>query len=227
MAILEIKYVNGETAAFTIYDELYYIKTGPDIPMLFDRKMKKLLIPNVDSWLQAQTQQRYSFRGLRDMMEAFAHGLEHSYARDDLKVVCEHIFNMTRDYIFKTEYTRSYAIAFKVELMNPKQIPKLTRQIKDNFDNYRKRFGNDRFYLYLCRIWQFCNYHDPSESAVVESLIRRMDKRAEEPTYPMVENEAEIKNHVITKTLGSDLAKFKGIDEQVVENVNGIQSNKL
>lgn len=186
--------------------------------------MKKLLIPNMDHWLQAQTQQRYSFRGLRDMMEAFSGGLKHSYARDDLRSVCEHIFDVTRDYIFKTEYARFYSAAFKIELMDPKQIPKLIDQIKNNYDDYRNRFGDDRFHLYLCRIWQFCNFHNPSESAVVESLIRRMDKQTEEPSYPKVEYEEEIKRHVLTRTLGSDLVKFKDIDDEIVKNVDKIQS---
>lgn len=219
--------MNGETAAFTIHSELYYIKTGPDFPKLYDRKMKKLIIPNIDHWLQAQTQQRYSFRGLRDMIQAFSDGLQHSYAREDLRRVCEHIFHVTRDYIFKTEYARYYAAAFKVELMDPKQIPKLTKQIKNNFDDYLERFGKERFHSYLCRIWQFCNYHDPSEAAVVESLVRRLAMEVTEPKYPLVENEQEVKEHVITKTLGSDLTKFKGIEETIVENVNGIQTGRL
>lgn len=219
--------MNEETVAFTINHELYYLKTGPDLPKLFNRDLNKLIIPNLDTWLQAQTQQRYSYRGLKDMAAAFSSGLRHSYASDDLAGICGYIFDETVKMIFTTEYAHSYAVAFKVELMDPKQISKLIEQIKGNFDSYTDRFGEERFYLYLCRLLKICNYHEPSESIVVETLIKRLGKRPREPEYQKVGDGEKVRKQVIAKMTGTGLSRFKGIDQKVLDAVNEIQAGKV
>lgn len=181
----------------------------------------------MDTWLQAQTQQRYSYRGLKDMMSAFSSGLRHSYASDDLVEICGHIFDETVRAIFTTEFAHSYAVAYKIELMDPKQISKLIELIKNNFDTYEDTFGEQRFYLYLCRLLKVCNYHEPSESTVVETLIKRLGKRPQEPEYQQVGDGDKAREHVVSKIIGAGLSRFKGIDQKVLDTVNDIQTGKM
>lgn len=184
----------------------------------------KLLIPNVDYWMQAQTQQRYSLQGLLDMIEAFKSGLEHAYTKDDLLLACESTFHATCDVIFKSEYASKYSSAFKVELMDPKRLPDLIKQLKDKFDVYINRFGAENFHLYLSRIMQFSNYHCPSESVVVEGLLRRLGKPDVRLIYPIVDGEQEVLSSVLSKL---DLDQFAGIDKEIGSNTAAIENGKL
>ncbi len=223
MAKLEIKFVSGKTAAFTINNEMYYIQTGPDLPKLYNNQMRKLIVPNIDSWLQAQTQQRYSFRGLRDMMEAYTHGYAYHHNQDELAALSRKIYDLTIDNIFKTKHALDFANSFKVELMEPKQVPKLIQQIRDNFDTYDQKFGSDKFRAYLCRVWKYCNLHLPDMSATVESLIRRAGGETHEPHYPVTVHESEI-----FEVIREEASNFvKSVDKEAYNNVLLIQNNQV
>lgn len=223
MAKLEIKCVYGKTVAFTINSEMYYLQTGPDFPRLYSHEMKKLIIPNVDSWLQAQTQQRYSFRSLRDMMDAFVCGYNYHYSQEELTELVNKICGLTIDNIFKSKYALDFSNAYKVELMEPKQVPKLIQQMRDNFDQYNEKFGNEKFRAYLYRVWKYCNLHLSDSSAVVESLIHRAGGETQEPKYPTLPAEVEIFNTIGKETHGY----VKTIDAEIYNNVLLIQNNKV
>jgi len=223
MSSLNIKYASGFTAAFTINSQLYYIKTGPDFPKLYDENLKKLIIPNMDSWLQANTRQRFSYQTLTDMIKAFSDGLEHNYTKDDIVRICNHVFDLSRDYIFKTEYAKDYASIFKIELMDSRQIKKLIRQIKENFQKFCDKYGKEKFHLFLCRLWKFCNLNDLNSSIIVEGFITRLGKVVQDPIYPTVNNEADIKQKIVNNIVGSGHAKFKGINDVIINNVRFVE----
>lgn len=189
--------------------------------------MKKLIIPNIDTWLQAQTQQRYSYRTLKDMMSAFSSGLQHSYVNNDLNELCGRVFDESVKVIFNSEFTRSYATAYKIELMEPKQVSKLINQIKDNFDEYVKKFGVKRFHLYLCRLLKFCSYNEQNETTVVETLINRLGIDSTESEFIEPKDSDKVRNRVINNIIGSGVAKFKDIELDVLKNVDDIQAGVI
>lgn len=225
--LLQIKYVQGETVAFTINTELYYLKWGPDFPRVYDRSLKCLIIPNMDYWFQAQTQQRYSYRGVLDMAKAFQEGLTHSYASNDLRGICGRIFDISCYYLFQTAYARTYARTYKVELLEPRAVGQLTQPLNEQFEQYRTNLGDEKFYDYLCRLWQFCNFHKPGDASIFERLISRLGRKPREPVYPMPELHAEVRQHVINRAIKTDITAFKGIAEEIVERVHGIQAGRL
>jgi hypothetical protein len=227
MIPLKIIYAEGKTAAFTIASELYYIKTGPDFPEIYDSKLKKQIIPNADYWLQAQTQQRYSFRGLCDMIDAFIDGVHHSYNFQDIQKIGGYVYDKTIAYAFRTNYTRSFAQLYWIEILDEHRIKGLVSKIKDDFDRFKTKYKPDQFYDYLCRLWQFYNFHIPGESVVIEKLINKLGKIPAEPQYPIMDLENEIKEHVITRDLTIILDKFKGVDQKIKKNVIAIQTGKL
>lgn len=223
MVKIKIIYSHKYTAAFTIGPNLYYIKTGPDFPQLYDRDLKKLIIPNVDFWLQANTHQRHSFRNLCDMIEAFGDGINHSYNSGDLSEICGAVYDKTLSYIFKTGYARDFAGSYWIELLDENKMKKLVLKISQEFDVFKKKY-EDRFYDYLCRIWQFYNMHIPGESVTIERLIRKLGKTPREPIYPEVPAEKEIRDSIITKDVMSVLDKCKNVSDDVYGNVVRIEN---
>lgn len=215
MEILEIRHVKSRTVAFTIYDQLYYLKTGPDLPELYDSKMNRMMMPNVDSWLQAQTHQRYSLRGLKDMMNAFSQGVGQGFSSVDIEEIIKEAFDDIERMIFRTEYSRYYSIAYRLEMMDPKHMERLINQIRMNFDDYLAKFGDDRLYNYLCRVLKFCNNHMLDESSTVERLISRLGRKSDEPKFPVVEKSDEIKNKVLKKILN----RLRKDDNEIIRNV--------
>lgn len=224
---LKIIYANRETAAFTVASELFYIKIGPDLPELYDKNLKRQIVPNVDYWFQAKTHQRYSFRGICDMIGAFVDGIEHSYSRNDLTGICEIVFTKTVAYIFKTNHTRSFARSYWIEILEERQVKKLVTKISNDFEQFHEKYGTDKFHDYLCRLWQFYNFYAPGEAPVVERLISRLGKTPTEPRYPVVEVEQTIKEYILTDDLIRNIDRHKSVEQDIRQNVDRIQTGRL
>lgn len=227
MAPLRIVYANGKTAAFTVASKLFYIKVGPDLPELYDHDLKRQIVPNIDYWFQAKTQQRYSFRGVCDMVEAFNDGVAYGYQKDDFLKLSALVFDQTIAYIFRTNCARSFARSYWIELMEERQIRGFISKIADGFDDYRRKYGDEKFYNYLCRLWKFCNFYVSSETATVERFISRLGKTPVEPHYPVVPIEEEIKAQIIRNDLTSKIDRDKNIGQDIRNNVDRIQAGRL
>ena len=186
---ITIKYVEGETVAFIINNQLFYLRQGPGVPQIFDENLKAQIIPNIDNWFQAKTQQRYSYKSVCDMAAAFAAGLQHSYTNDDLVWVIKRVVNATVKTIFQTDHAREFSRAYWVELMDPGKLLKLVEYIRSDFSSFSERYEPEELYNVLCRLWQFSNFYAPSESAIFETMIRTHLKRVpQSPRYPDTSN---------------------------------------
>lgn len=226
---LTIKYVYRETVAFTIGLDLYYLRQGPGIPQMFDGNLSPMVVPNIDAWLQAKTQQRYSYRGVSDMASSFAAGLHHAYTSDDLHHLCKIIVRTTKDAIFKTDVAREFSAAYWVELMDPGKITKFVDVLRQDFDKFKSKYTDEELYNILCRLWQFSNLHAQSEAAVFESLIRsKMLRTPQLPKYPDTqEADEEVERLVLGIIIGETLTEYKGISDELVNNVRRIQARGL
>jgi hypothetical protein len=224
---IKIIYVLDKTAAFMLADELYYIKTVYGFPQLFDHSLKQLIIPNMDYWLQFKTQQRYTYRGLQDMIEAFADGLHHSYSREDISRICDHLYDATIDYIFKTKNVREFARLFWIEILEPEQVKKLVVKIKNSFDEFLEKHGSDKLYNYLCRLWHFCLMHSPSEAPVLERLIQRLNRSVMEPHWPTSDVISNVKGHIINVHLADKIKEYKGVPKVIKLSVDSIHKSEV
>jgi hypothetical protein len=224
-----IKYVHLDTIVFSIGVDLFYLKQGPGIPQVFDVNLKPLIIPNIDAWFQSKTQQRYSYRGVSDMAEAFAAGLRHTYTSKDLEYFCRLVVRSTKDAIFKTDIVRDFSAAYWVELMDPYKITKLIEILRCDFDKFRLKYNDEELYNILCRLWQFSNLHAPSEAAIFEALIRsKMSRTPQLPQYPDTrEADIEVERLVVGVVVGETLTKHKGIPDELVDNARTIQARGL
>lgn len=226
---LTIKYVYKEAVAFTIGAGLFYLRQGPGIPQMFDRNIKPMIVPNIDAWLQSKTQQRYSYRGLCDMATSFAGGLRHIYTTEDMEHICKLVVRSTRDAIFKTDMARDFSTAYWIELMDPGKIQKFIDILRNDFEKFQSKYTDNELYNILCRLWQFCNLHAPSETAVFEALMRsKMSRTPRLPRYPnTVEADREVEKLVIGVVIGKTLTEFKGISDELINNVRTIQTRGL
>lgn len=224
--MLELLYVVDKTAAFTIHGELYYLKTGHDYPMLFKANLQKMIVPNLDHWFQAQTHQRYSYQGFKDMMAAYAAGMSHSYTSTDMPEWVRHVYEVVRDVIFRTERSREYAEAYWIELLDPKKLPRLTDEITANFDKMQKQWGDDRLYEYLCRLRHYCMRHAPGDTPVYERLIERLGRPMTDVHYASYNFEKEIVQQIIGRAVGERLPLYKDIPEEIMATVHKLQATK-
>lgn len=224
--MLQLLYVQGRTAAFTVYGELYYLKTGPDLPQLYDSNLKKMIIGNMDHWFQAQTHQRYSYSGMKDMMDAYAAGLSRSYTSNDIPALVEKIYAVTRDVMLKTEFVRDYATAYWVELLDPKKLARLTSEITESFDELRGKWGEERLYSYLCRLRSYCSIHVPGEVPVYDRMLGRLGRGVGEPQYPQHKFELEAVKQIANRVVDHRMALYKDIPDEIVSTVRQLHVSK-
>lgn len=221
--VLTIKYARDKVVAFCIGAELYYLD-HVGTPKLYNSSLDKMIVPNIDNWMQSKTKQRYSYRGLLDMADSFSSALNHNYTSDDLRDICDVIVEQTRDTIFKTELARYYASAYWIELTEPSKIQKLIDLFRDRFDDLLKKYGDDKMYDLICRLWQFCNLHMPSEAAIFDSLARRLGHQPRSPKYPDTSDvDIEIKRLVSSAVIGQHLSEYKEIPDELVDTVNRLR----
>lgn len=224
---LTIKYVYCDTIAFTIGVDLFYLRTAPNIPQIFDQNEKPQIIPNLDSWILAKTQQRYSYQSLLDMAAAFAAGLSHSYTATDLDGLCRKVVQLSKSAIFHTEYATDFSRAYWIELLDPGKLQKFVESLRSQFQQLREEHNDNELYNILCRLWQFCNFHAPSESAVFEAMIQRMGRKPQPPTFSAIDSDRAIEELVLYDILKTELSEFKNISNELVDNVKRIQSRGL
>lgn len=223
LKIMIIRYVSGDIIVFEIKQQIFYFLDSPNLPELYDNNLKKLIVPNLDNWLQTMTQQRYSLRGLRDMSVAFTHGLRCGISENQAKQILENTIIETKRRLLCSPLSTDYAQNFYIELLDPSKVEtKYLPSIKENFGKLLRKYGEDKLYNILCRFWQFCNYHLPNTASVFENLIHRLGKEPITPAYPDT-NELDVA--LIKEVQQSVLRSLSlyNVPDNIVRNVNKLK----
>jgi hypothetical protein len=178
---LKIVFAQGPIVAFYIDLDLYFYNDLP-VPTLYDAELTKQVVYNMDSWFQANTAHRYSYRGFMDMVEAFRDALRLSYSTRDIRWAVQHSVKQARDHILTLklgQYLRTYWI----EALDPAKLESVyIGPLRNDFDKWRGSLGDDRLFNNLCRFYKIAN--DRSTQAVLERLMARLDRTPAVPTYP-------------------------------------------
>lgn len=222
-AKLEIKYVYKFTVAVSINNEIYYIRHGHDFPLVYNKDLRKLNIPNIDNWLQAQTQQRYSYRGVLDMAEAYKCGLQFSYNEDRIISLLKKYYVIIRNIIFNSSHNQKYIDNYKIEIMNNKQLENMTQDVNNKYDQYVEKFGIPKLQAYLNRIYS-CLKNRNINTQIIELLIKRTGIN---PKLEIVQfDDQEIIQHTIEKCVNLGIIQCLNIDESIIKNMMTIESTK-
>lgn len=228
MSTLQIKYATKDVVGFVVNNELFYLKFGPNIPQLFDESLSPLIVPNFDSWIQSKTQQRYSYQSLHDMAIAFYAGLSAAYNTDDLYGVCDLSAMAAIAEITKDGAIYEYSLVYWIETLGSDKMELYIKRVRDNFDKIRHKIGDNKLYNELCRMFKTCKRHQPHNAEVCENLIKRLGRIPMNPTYPNTDDTDQqvllSARETVKKSLGT---RYKGVQDSIVEIVDGIQSGRL
>lgn len=224
MSTLQIKYATKDVVGFVVNNELFYLRFGPNIPQLFDESMSPLIIPNLDSWIQSKTQQRYSYQSLRDISSAFHAGIAAAYNIDDLHSICDLAIQSTICEMNQNSWIHDYSLIYWIEILDSDKMAQYLKKIRDNFATIRAQIGDDKLYNNLCRIYKTCKRQQPHNAEICEKLIKRLGKEPTDPTYPRTdETDQQVllnTREVIRRSLGTC---YKNVQDHIVETVNELQ----
>jgi hypothetical protein len=224
MAItFKIHLVHNNIIAFSIDYDLYFLKTLP-VPQLFNADLVQQIVYNFDSWFQAKTQQRYCYRGVLDMAEAFADGLKLSYGLDDLRALTAATAVAAKNYVL-TDRMSDYRKHFWIEILDPAKLDTTVAvHLREKFDHLRSKLGDDAFYNNLCRLWRLASKLRPGAATVFEGLIRRLGRVPEEPVYPTTPDlDSDLVKSVLVLMLGRGVGLYKGIAPAIQDKVERLQ----
>ncbi len=223
MVELVLHSVEGNFVAFNIDFDLWFMQLEP-VPRILDSDLKPQLIPNLDSWFQAKTHQRYSLQSFKDVVAAFRLGLAKSYSANDLKLVALRTTIATKNAVMERmgEYGRYYWI----EALDPVKLETVwAAKVREKFDELRAKLGDDGFHNYLCRLWKFATKHRPGLAVVFERFIKRLGREPQEPVLPQTDElDAELCKAVLAVVLDKGIAAYRGVPEHVqqrLEILNG------
>jgi hypothetical protein len=223
MVELVLHSVEGNFVAFNIDFDLWFMQLEP-VPRILDSDLKPQLIPNLDSWFQAKTHQRYSLQSFKDIVAAFKLGLSKSYSAGDLRAVALRTAMVTKQAVMERmgEYGRHYWI----EALDPVKLETVwAAKVREKFDELRAKLGDDGFHNYLCRLWKFATKHRPGLVVVFERFIKRLGREPQEPVLPQTDDlDAELCKAVLAVVLDRGIAAYRGVPEHVqqrLEILNG------
>ncbi len=211
-----IKYVQHDIIAFEINNEIWYLYLK-GVPYLYNKNLKRQIIPNIDNWIQSKTGLRYNYRSLCDMAAAFAMGANCSYTANDITNCSMHACHEAIDIIFKGPYINTYCKHYWIEILNLPDITKYQKIISNNFDNLRDNLGDDKFYKYLCRFRKTSIYLN-TDYSVFEKLIRKLGLEPREPQYP----DLFVIDDLIKRNF-RDIPQHKNIDPKIIENIEKLR----
>jgi len=222
-----IRYVENDVTVFEVNGELFYFRDNPNMPEMFDSQLKKMVVPNFDNWIQAQTSQKYSLHSLRDMSVAFRAGFDCSISDNDARKLVINTIIATKRSIFHTDLATGYSRAYFIELIDLPKVEEVhVKSIVVNFEKLVKKCGRDRLYNYLCRFWQVCNYNLPNVAAVFENFIKRLGLQPSSPHYP----ETPDLDNELEERVGQMV--FKGVSlchvtDEIISNARRIQPKRI
>jgi len=184
-----------------------------------------MAVANIDSWLQAETQQRISYQGLCDLAIAFDEGIKKGFTADDVRAIVIETVKRTRKAIFESSLSNQYGSRYFIEVANPSRIETtFGRNIGKNFEKLLNRLDADQLYNYLCRCWQVCTNHKQNAMFVFEKFMQRLGKTPASPSYPDVE---DLDNVLVTQVVRSVLEDRPIVSKEMLENVERIRSKRL
>lgn len=216
--MIRIVYATDSVIVLRVEDgPLWYIKTYANYPELYNDKLERQHC-DIDVWVGGQTRGPYTYNSIIELADAFRSGLNVAYTKHDIESLVRSICISTISLIFRQGYSAKYASQYWVELATPKDFLSFVTKVREEFDVLRARLGDDKLYNYLCRLHQASVTASPSETAIFEKMIARLDRAPGTPTYP---NTDQLDNAIADEvsTYVGTFKDVKGVDPAILDNV--------
>jgi len=224
MSNLMIKYASKDVVCFSVDDQVYYLKFGPNVPQLFDEHLVLMIIPNIDTWIQSKTQQRHSYQSLYDMSLCFYNGIQTSYNIANIDQICNLVIKLTIDEILKNGWIYEYSLIYWIEVLGPDTIEECLKKISLNFEIIRDKIGDHKLYNNLCRISKTCRVRQPHNSDICDKLIERLNMGSSDPVYPNTDSLDNKVSAGVKELLKKSIGIFyKGIPSNIIDNIRLLQ----
>lgn len=227
MVKIEIIYAVSKVMAFKIDLDMYYIKFGPNHPKIYDSKLQAMVIPNLDSWIQAKTHQKYSLVLLEEMSNAFIQGMLVNYSQSDVMTYAERACKLTIDGIMKNGVIYDYSISYWIEILSSDKIEKYLSVIAEKLDYVVGKMGYDKLVVELNRIRRICVLRQINARHVCEKLLERLDARKEILVYPETAIlDAKVRQDVQNEVMKILREDHRLLDDGVLEGIKRITKSE-
>lgn len=225
MLKLTIIEVYNSVIVFKISEDLYYLRS--DLPALYDSGLNRMFIPNIDFWLQNHTQQRYNYRSLLDMAEAFTSGKESGFTSTEFVNLINRFMLSICEKIFRPRYAYKFIEVYWIECLGPAKLRKALHVFTENFDTFLNKLGHTVLFQRLCRFNNACIDLDMLDEAhAFHALINKLNMHAKRNVFissavPFIQE--------VTSDVMSTIEKepeFSKIDSKVLYGIRQVLNNE-
>ncbi len=222
-----ILYAKDSVMAFRINAQLYFIKLEPHVPTIYDNTVKPLIIPNIDSWIQAKTHQRYSLSLLKELCHAFESGINAAFTKADVLTIAEYSAHMVLEELLHRGMIYDYAISYWIEVLGSDKIEEYLKIIASKLDYVVSRMGKRKLVRELNRIRHISFLRQINSQFICEKLLEKLDAKIEAPHYPETAKlDNKIKLNARNEVIKLIKKEFSTVPDDVIEVVNGILNVK-
>jgi hypothetical protein len=221
----KIVYAKNGVMAIMLDTALYFMDLREGLPRIYDSAANPMIISNIDSWIQARTNQKHSLSSFREMCYAFEAGMNYSYTKNELMAIIDYCCKSTIKEIVRRGMIYDYSLTYWIEVLGSEKIEKYLRTITDKYDDIMARVGKEKMINELRRILKVCTLRQSSARFVCERLLERLGSDPSEPVYPSSENvDARVTHNIRNEVLKYLKREHKNVDASIVEVVDGIQA---
>lgn len=183
MAIYEIIFSDDKVAAVRIAGDLYLIRLDPLLPEVFDKDLKKLIVPDIETWLSYHTMLQVSYKSLISQCLAFHKGFTSSRYNRNRSDSIRDIVKSTIINIFRTELASKYVIDYWIECTPKARISsKIISPIMKKTEYLIDKLGIRTFEDYANRIRKIAE--ENADLNIVDKMFKRLNLQTREPSYP-------------------------------------------
>ncbi len=183
MVNVKIKYANEDIVVVKLGDVLYYIRTR-GIPQIYDNQGRLLVISNIETWMIANTHNRYTYQGIVDMASAFIDGVKSCINKDSIDDMVDESIIDAIHIILQKGYIEEYSLKYWIEVLDTGELEKYIIKIRNHFDRL-EILNKEGLHNDLCRILEVCEIRQLKHLIeICQNLIKRMGKSIALPKYP-------------------------------------------
>ena len=183
MQILEIIFSNAKVAAITISEELYFIRLDPFMPEVYDGDTNRMNISNIDTWINHETMQQYSYKQLIEICEAYHKGYNANAVNQQPKSFIVRFVRSIIKHIFTSELAAKYANDYWIECTpSSKLSTKIISPIMKKHEILISKLGKRTFEDYANRIRK--SAVNNTDAGGIDKMFDKLQLSIREPSYP-------------------------------------------
>lgn len=199
-------------AAIEIGGDQFIIRLDYNYPEIYDKNGRKLNIPNIDTYINRLTHQKFSYNMIIELCKSYNHGYTNNPLKFTSEVFIKSIVKEVIKQVFRTNRASEYVSLYWIECMPKFQLfKKIITPLRDNYDYFLNKLGMNKLINYANRVRKTC-----TDTTDLNVIIKIFDKHNIEQIDPIYPDTSDLDDEII----GIIIHRIQSAESSIVKDAN-------